>query len=111
MVTTVDKDRFLDSLENEFQGACNKFPGNLCNAAALTEEVGELNQALLQLQFEPAKGKTRADVYKEAIQVAAMAMKIALLGSSEFPAYEYEYECYRAFMPTGSKQYSVGGPG
>ena len=97
--TTID--RFWYCLESEYQGAMNKFPGNRCNVAALMEEVGELSQALLQLQFEPKKNKTRADVYQEAIQVAAMAMKIALNGSSEFPAYEYEYECYRAFIPTG----------
>ncbi len=46
--------------------------------AALGEEVGELNQAILQHHFEPAKGKTKDDIRKEAVQVAVMAMRVAL---------------------------------
>lgn len=46
--------------------------------AALGEEVGELNQAILQHHFEPAKGKTKQDIRKEAVQVAVMAMRVAL---------------------------------
>jgi NTP pyrophosphatase (non-canonical NTP hydrolase) len=46
--------------------------------AALTEEVGELNQAILQLKHEPEKGKTIQDVRKEACQVAVMAIRVIL---------------------------------
>ena len=47
--------------------------------AALTEEVGELNEAVLQtIGRVNAKGKTLADVRKEAVQVAAMAMRVVL---------------------------------
>jgi NTP pyrophosphatase (non-canonical NTP hydrolase) len=46
--------------------------------AALTEEVGELNQDVLQFNHEPAKGKTKESIRKEAAQVAAMAMRVVL---------------------------------
>jgi NTP pyrophosphatase (non-canonical NTP hydrolase) len=44
--------------------------------AALTEEVGELNQAILQFHDEPAKGVTLDAIHKEARQVAVMAMRV-----------------------------------
>ena len=46
--------------------------------AALTEEVGELNQAVLQLNHEPHKGVMPERVYNEAVQVAVMAIRVAL---------------------------------
>jgi NTP pyrophosphatase (non-canonical NTP hydrolase) len=47
--------------------------------AALTEEVGELNEAILQLYSDTnPKGKTRADIRKQAVQVATMAMRVVL---------------------------------
>lgn len=45
--------------------------------AVLGEEFGELNKAMLQLTYEPHKA-TPADVRKEAIQTAAMAMRLAM---------------------------------
>lgn len=78
---------FLRSIGHEYDRAMNLFPGSEHNMNALTEEVGELAQALLQLQYEPKKGKTKEDVVKEAIQVAAVAMKIALQGDKTFPAF------------------------
>ena len=82
-----NQERFLTDVADEYARATAKFPGNKCNVAALMEEVGELAQALLQLEFEPHKGKTVEDVYKEVVQVGAVATKIALHGSSEFPLY------------------------
>jgi NTP pyrophosphatase (non-canonical NTP hydrolase) len=47
--------------------------------AALTEEVGELNEAVLQVYSDDnLKGKTLADIRKEAVQVACMAMRVVL---------------------------------
>lgn len=47
--------------------------------AALTEEVGELNEAVLQIHADNnPKGKTLADIRKEAVQVACMAMRVVL---------------------------------
>lgn len=64
----------------ELERARRKFPTQdvWLTLAALTEEVGELNQAILQHHFEPAKGKTLADIRKEAVQVACMAMRVVL---------------------------------
>ncbi len=57
------------------------FPGNRQMTAALMEEVGELAQALI----DHDRGKaTRDDVETEAIQVAAMAVRILEEGSAEF---------------------------
>jgi hypothetical protein len=101
MTDKVTIERFLYCLESEYRGAMRKFPDNECNTDALMEEVGELAKALLHLQQEPTKpDATRPHVYAEAVQVAAMAMKIALHGSSQFPAYYYGYDCYQEFKAT-----------
>lgn len=52
--------------------------------AVLGEEFGELNKAMLQLAYEPRKSN-RADVRKEAIQTAAMALRLAM----SLERYEY----------------------
>lgn len=47
--------------------------------AALTEEVGELNEAVLQRYADTnPKNKQLADIRKEAVQVACMAMRVVL---------------------------------
>lgn len=56
----------------ELMRAREKFPGTNCTLAALMEEVGEVSTALME---EP-----RANVRKEAVQVAVMAMRIVLDG-------------------------------
>lgn len=57
------------------------FPGNKQQLAALVEEVGELAQALI----DHDRGKATADdIQKEAVQVAAMAIRLLEEGSAEF---------------------------
>lgn len=70
----------LEEISAELTKARAKFPTQdvWVTLAALGEEVGELNQAILQHHFEPAKGKTKQDIRKEAVQVAVMAMRVAL---------------------------------
>jgi len=80
-------DNMIEAVLEELEKAQRKFPNNQHMMNALTEEVGELSQALLHLNFEPEKGKTNEDVYKEAVQVAVMAFRVALEGDSTFPAY------------------------
>ena len=47
--------------------------------AALTEEVGELNEVALQMFADNnPKEKTLQDLRKEAVQVACMAMRVVL---------------------------------
>jgi NTP pyrophosphatase (non-canonical NTP hydrolase) len=67
----------LDELRLEIQRSRAKHPGRAHKLAALTEEVGELAQVYLQ-------GQGRARVRAEAIQVACVAIRIAIEGDSEF---------------------------
>lgn len=65
-------DRFLGRVYNEVRRARDKFPDPHGSMTALTEEVGELARALLD---------ERSDrVVAEAVQVAAMAARVALEG-------------------------------
>ena len=63
---------FLDDVFGEFLRARQKFPQPNPTVAALTEEVGELARAVLSRPIE--------EVRAEAVQVAAMALRIAVEG-------------------------------
>lgn len=67
----------LKEISDETKRARKKFPGNRFILAALTEEVGELAKAILQ-------NKNKEDVRNEAVQVAAMAIRIFEEGDSAF---------------------------
>lgn len=71
-------DLFLYDIEIELDRARAKFPtqGVFVTLAALTEEVGELNQAILEYYQEPGKGITPLDIRKEAVQCCVMAMRV-----------------------------------
>lgn len=75
----------LTHLFLEIKRARKKFPSNEDLLPALTEEVGELSQALIQQKHEPSKGKTSADIFDEAIQVACVAIRVATEGEPNFP--------------------------
>jgi NTP pyrophosphatase (non-canonical NTP hydrolase) len=68
----------LEQIDAEMARAIKKFPtwptDPLHALAVLGEEYGELTQAVLQHTYEPHKS-TREDVRKEAVQVAAMALR------------------------------------
>lgn len=82
-------------LEIELAFAREKFKGNKHRLAALTEEVGELNKALM----EQEEGKATAfDIFAEAIQVAAMAIRIAEEGDKSFEKYIFTPDCYLDFI-------------
>lgn len=85
---------FVD-IDTELEKARRKFPNNEHTMNALTEEVGELAQALLHINYEPKKGVNHGNVYDEAIQVAAMAIRIAMEGDSTLPAYDPEEGYYQ----------------
>lgn len=59
---------------SELARARVKFPGDNVTTLALVEEVGELAQATFE--------KSRADVRKEAVQTAVMAMRVVLDGDA-----------------------------
>lgn len=73
----------------ELARATAKFPtwptDPLHALAVLGEEFGELTKAMLQHTYEPHKGVTQQDIRDEAIQTAAMALRLAM----SLPMYQY----------------------
>jgi len=67
----------LDAINAEVMKARLKFPGNAKLLAALVEEVGELAKALLQR-------RPKDEIEREAIQVAAVAVRIIEEGDADF---------------------------
>ncbi len=68
----------IPEIEAELAKATTKFPtwptDPVHAAGVVGEEYGELQQAILEHTYEPHKS-TKEDVRKEAIQVAAMAIR------------------------------------
>lgn len=79
----------IDQITAEVARATVKFPtwptDPLHALAVLGEEFGELTKAMLQHTYEPHKGVTQQDIREEAIQTAAMAMRLAM----SLDSYEY----------------------
>ena len=77
---TPDPAPMLAAIGVELSRARAKFPTQSVwfTLAALTEEVGELNAAILQFNHEPTKGVTIDAIHREAIQVATMALRVVL---------------------------------
>lgn len=71
----------FDAIFAELDRATKKFPtwptDPLHALAVLGEEYGELNKAMLQLTYEPHK-TSLSEVRMEAIQTAAMALRLAM---------------------------------
>lgn len=75
-----------EEIIEELQRARRKFPTRegldnedlLAMLAALGEEVGELCKDVIQFLYEPKKGKSYESIRAEAVQVAAMAMRVVL---------------------------------
>ena len=78
-----------DQVMAELARATAKFPtwptDPLHALAVLGEEFGELTKAMLQHTYEPHKGVTKQDIREEAIQTAAMALRLAM----SLPVYDY----------------------
>jgi len=72
------KQYFMAEIFKELDRARAKFPtqGTLHTLAALTEEIGELNQAIIQYNFEPDKRVDVPEIRKEAIQCIVMVMRV-----------------------------------
>lgn len=71
------EDVTMSAIQASVLHARAKFPGNQHLLAALMEEVGELAQAMLQDQ-------PQFKIEKEALQVAAVAVRIVEEGDSTF---------------------------
>lgn len=76
-----DTDIFIEMVAMEVSRARAKFPDSRRSFAALVEEVGELAQALLHVLEKPGD-MNRTRIREEAIQVAAMACRVATEGDS-----------------------------
>ena len=76
--TDDQKRAFGQAVWAEYKRAVAKFPDPAHSMTALTEEVGELARALMD---EPADR-----IYAEAVQVAVVAMRIALRGDPSIDA-------------------------
>lgn len=72
-----DSDGSMREILRELDRARKKFPDNAKLLGALMEEVGEVARAMLQ-------GASREEIYKECIQVACVAVRIAEEGDSDF---------------------------
>jgi len=74
-------DKAIHEIVIELERAVEKFPrwptDPLHAAAVLGEEFGELTKAILETIYEAPKS-TEADVRKEAIQTAAMALRFVM---------------------------------
>lgn len=81
MVTESDND-ILVSVRQELRDAREEHPTNEDQLAALSEELGELCKALLHHKHEDG---SEDEVRKEAIQVAAMAVRVATEGDHSYP--------------------------
>lgn len=74
-------DQMISDIREELKRARASFPGNKYTNTALQEEVGELAKALLEHQNGLCLNE---DVYREAVQVAAMAIRVAVEGDHTF---------------------------
>ncbi len=76
-------------VQSQLARAVAKFPtwptDPLHALAVLGEEFGELTKAMLQHTYEPHKGVTEEDIRDEAIQTAAMALRLAM----SLPCYQH----------------------
>lgn len=80
---TASTNSILHSIRDELYRARVKFPDQSAQVTfiGLMEEVGELSEAYLDayvLDPKHRKGKTYADLRKEAVQAAVMAIRIVL---------------------------------
>jgi NTP pyrophosphatase (non-canonical NTP hydrolase) len=84
----MNRTAILEQISAEVQRATDIYPtwptDPLHALAVLGEEFGELTKAMLQLSYEPHKTSAAA-VREEAIQTAAMALRLAM----SLDRYEY----------------------
>lgn len=85
-----DAATILAEILTELDRAIAQYPGwptdPLHALAVLGEEYGELTQAMVQMVYKPHKNPSRARVRAEAIQTAAMALRVAI----GLPSYQYQ---------------------
>lgn len=88
--------QIISMVRGELDAARGKFPETTHMLAALMEEVGELAQALMEHDRDGSQ--TTQEVLREAVQVAAMAIRVAAEGDENFV---YEFPVVEADLPRG----------
>ncbi len=83
-------------IRDELVAAREAFPGNTHMLCALTEEVGELHQAMME--HDRKQGTSVTEVLREAVQVAAMAIRVAVEGDENFL---YDFPIVEDELPRG----------
>lgn len=78
-------DEMIGEIRSELKEARDKFD-NRHTLAALQEEIGELAQAMIGQEIKEEVGQN--DVYEEAVQAAAMAIRVATEGDQSFPVFD-----------------------
>lgn len=86
--------RFLSEVKHELNRALEKFPGDNQTLAAMMEELGEANMALLD---HDRGEETPEAIYKECVQTAAMALRLGLRGTTEYRDYKKPFAFKDAF--------------
>lgn len=77
----------LERARREVMRAVNKFdnePSPWVTLAALGEEIGELNKAVLESAFEQHKGVTLDNIKNEAMQSMAMLLRLMIELDGDF---------------------------
>lgn len=89
-------------IRNELVAARTAFPTSLYMLAALGEEVGELCKALMEHSLD--QGTSAPEILREAVQVACMAIRVAVEGDADF---KYIFPQIEEELPRGpvSRQY------
>ena len=92
----------LKMVTDELAAAREAFPGKTHMLTALVEEVGELAQAIMQ--HDRKEGTSVHAVLREAVQVACMAIRVAVEGDDNFL---YSFPVVEEDLPRGpmSRQY------
>ena len=83
-------------IRDELIAARKTFPEKTHRLAALMEEVGELAQAMMH--HDRKLGTSVTEVLREAVQVAAMAVRVAVEGDENFL---YEFPIVEDELPSG----------
>jgi len=83
-------------IRDELKAARKAFPGQTHMLCALVEEVGELAQGMME--HDRQQGISVQEVLREAVQVAAMAIRIAVEGDDNFL---YEFPIVEDELPRG----------
>ena len=99
MNTKILDAKFLNDIADEIRNARTKFPSNRHQLAALTEKVGEVANALLERDYAKplmitgeVKTTYDLDIWKECVQVASMALRLATEGDKSFQYIPPKYE-------------------